>query len=291
MHHTDDQHATAVVSRSRHVRLTDPPRDTGVEPGHDRGRPPPARTRRGIARAPPTAPAPAAACCRPMAQRPAGGNEAAPSRRTSAAGCLNAPSCPIRKIRDQLRPRLMEVRFVHDAVAIEDRPRLVPRQLHRDALGHPCTHQVPRRRPPAVMEEPTGHARFPTRRRPGAAPRPHRRLVSGEDTGVPSAARGASPVGVTTPPRSAARSGARGPRAFSTARARAAPPHPARPPRPTRDRESPASASLSSTQSPIHPDTAPVSTAAPPCTRRAQKKPWRGPFSSSRSGNSGRVSS
>ena len=38
-----------------------------------------------------------------------------------------------REIREQPGARFMQLGFLHDVVAVEHRPSLVPRQLHRDA--------------------------------------------------------------------------------------------------------------------------------------------------------------
>ena len=63
-------------------------------------------------------------------------------------------SSPALEIRDQLRPRLVQVGFVDNTVAIKDGSRLVPGQDHGDAFRDPRADQIARRRPPAIMQEP-----------------------------------------------------------------------------------------------------------------------------------------
>ena len=91
------------------------------------------------------------------------------------------------EIRDQLRPRLVQVGFVDNAVAIKDGARLVSGQDHGDAFRDPRADQIARRRPPAIMQEPARDPRLATRPRPRAPPRPHRRLIPREHPEVPGA--------------------------------------------------------------------------------------------------------
>ena len=87
----------------------------------------------------------------------------------------------------------MKVGFVHDAVAVKDGPRRVPRQLHGHPFGHPGPHEITRRRPATIVEQPSGDPRLPTRRRPRATPRPDRHLVATEDLRVPCTTSSCSP--------------------------------------------------------------------------------------------------
>ena len=101
-------------------------------------------------------------------------------------GPWNASS-PALEIRDQLRPRLVQVGFVDNTVAIKDGSRLVSGQDHGDAFRDPRADQIARRRPPAIMQEPARDPRLATRPRPRAPPRPHRRLIPREHPEVPGA--------------------------------------------------------------------------------------------------------
>ena len=80
-------------------------------------------------------------------------------------------------LRTQPVPRLMQLRFVHDVVAVKDRPRPVTGQLHRDALGHACPDQIAGCGATAIVQQPSRHPRPPTRFRPGRPPRPHRHRI------------------------------------------------------------------------------------------------------------------
>src|SRR5262245_46959527 len=61
----------------------------------------------------------------------------------------------------------LEVLGRHDVIAVEYRPRLVPRDLHRHLLGCAVVHHVPDRGPAKVVEQPPGDAGAPAGRLPG----------------------------------------------------------------------------------------------------------------------------
>src|SRR6266545_3760236 len=98
-------------------------------------------------------------------------NQAAPrARLETSARYTTLPSdasgrCALNCAR-QLPSDVLQVRRVHDVVAVEHRARPVPRHGHRHALRHAAVHHVPHRGSPEVMSQPPRHPGLPARREP-----------------------------------------------------------------------------------------------------------------------------
>jgi hypothetical protein len=114
----------------------------------------------------------------------------------------------LRHIRSEPFTRCEKLTLVNDVVPVEDRASFVARKEHRYTFGHASADQIPRRRPPTIVQQSVRHLRFSTRVTQRGSPLPHGDAIAAKH----------SRISLVTPPQTPLLSSINGKRAAESHR-------------------------------------------------------------------------